>query len=154
MQKTREENINFLNKDRLRTIDFSFRFLTPVAYWLEPRVGEAGLFLSYPLDPRGWKPLMVGLHLTPKFQGTLHTHFIQKWEIQGDVLSAWICKKKQLWSVYQHLTAKETMLNYSVYHLRPLCSTQLHFRAGNETTEGKVNLDLQVTTMGAAIIVF
>lgn len=34
----------------------------------------------------------------------------------------------------------------------PICSTQPHFRAGNETTEGKVNIDFQVTALGAAII--
>lgn len=34
----------------------------------------------------------------------------------------------------------------------PICSTELRFRAGNETTEGKANIDFQVTTLGAVII--
>ena len=48
------------------------------------------------------------------------------------------------------------MLNKSlrdVCHLGPTCSTQLGFRAGNETTEGKVNPDFQVATLGAAVTV-
>lgn len=67
--------------------------------------------------------------------------------------------KRRLCGVYQYVTAKETMLNAepvleTFVILGPICSTKLYFRAGNETTVSKVNLELQVSNLGAVIIVF
>lgn len=33
----------------------------------------------------------------------------------------------------------------------PICSTELCFRAGNETTVGKVNLEVQLNNLGTVI---
>ncbi|VFV43368.1 Hypothetical predicted protein [Lynx pardinus] len=98
----------------------------------------------------------------PNFQGMLHTHFIHKWEIQGEVHpNCAFCltsHTKKLCGIYQYVTAKETVLNAepvleTFVILGLICDTELHFRAGNETTVLEVNLEFQVTSLGAAVII-
>ena len=66
--------------------------------------------------------------------------------------------KRRLCGVYQYVTAKEAMLNAEPVSETfvisgPICSTELCFRAGNETTVGKVNLELQLNNSGAVTMV-
>lgn len=129
-------------------VQLHFSHLLPTGCW-HPWVPP----LSLPTlrVPWGWKALWkVALHLISSRSRKSRVKSIQI------VLSTWSHQRK-VSLVFSKISAKEAMLNSEpiseVFVFSDLiCSTQLCFRAGNETTEDKANIDFQVTALGIAII--